>query len=129
MRWRPDSPILARVSDKRTIRVTVRGSFDNLSAAQRAELIAAGAEHADILAVSYPPDGHLTYDLAARPFFTFRFGAEVDDEKQIPQVTAHAEATAAAWMTARGYGFKRLTSQTVDMSEVPLGPRGRRRQS
>ena len=120
--------ILAGVTDKRTIRVTVRGSFDNLTPAQKAELVAAGPEHADMLDVRYTAEGHLHYDLAARPFFTFRFGEEVDDQKDIPQVTARAEAKAAAWMTERGYGFKKLTSQTVDMSEVPLGPRGRRLQ-
>ena len=114
------------MTSERTIRVTVRGSFDNLTDAQRAELVAAGAEHADMLAVAYTEEGHLHYDLAARPFFTFRFAGTVTDEKDIPQVTARAEAKAAAWMTERGYGFKRLTSQTVDMSEVPLGPRGRR---
>ncbi|MEV6302049.1 DUF6204 family protein [Actinoplanes sp. NPDC051861] len=116
------------MNSQRTIRVTVRGSFDNLSDAQKAELIAAGDQHADILAVAYTPSGHLTYDLAARPFFTFRFAEEVSDERDIPQVTARAEAKAAEWMSSRGYGFKRITSQTVDMSEVPLGPRGRRLQ-
>ncbi|MEU4426059.1 DUF6204 family protein [Actinoplanes sp. NPDC024001] len=116
------------MTDKRTIRVTVRGSFDNLTDAQKAELIAAGDRHSDILAVEYTERGHLTYDLAARPFFTFRFAEQVAEEKDIPQVTARAEAKAAAWMSERGYGFKRITSQTVDLSEVPLGPRGRRRQ-
>jgi hypothetical protein len=114
------------VNSERTIRVTVRGSFDNLTDAQKAELIAAGDQHADMLAVEYTAEGHLHYDLAARPFFTFRFAEQVAEEKDIPQVTARAEAKAAAWMTERGYGFKRITSQTVDMSEVPLGPRGRR---
>jgi len=117
------------MSTSRTIRVTVRGSFDDLSDAQKAELIAAGDAHSDILAVEYTADGHLTYDLAARPFFTFRFGETVDDEREIPRVTARAEAKAAAWMTGRGYGFKRLTSRTVDMSEIPLGKRGRKLQS
>lgn len=115
------------MNSERTIRVTVRGSFDNLSDAQQAELTAAGDRHADILAVEYTEEGHLTYDLAARPFFTFRFAERVADEKDIPQVTARSQAKAEAWMTERGYGFKRITSQTVDMSEVPLGPRGRRR--
>ncbi|GLY03004.1 MULTISPECIES: DUF6204 family protein [Actinoplanes] len=114
------------MTTSRTIRVTVRGSFDNLTDEQKTALIAAGADHADILAVQYTEDGHLTYDLAARPFFTFRFGEQVTDEKDIPQVTARAEAKAAAWMADRGYAFKKLTSQTVDLSEVPLGPRGRR---
>ena len=116
------------MTDKRTIRVTVRGSFDNLTAGQKAELVAAGAAHADMLDVRYTPEGHLHYDLAARPFFTFRFAEDVAEEKDIAQVTARAEAKAAAWMTERGYGFKRITSQTVDMSEVPLGPRERRLQ-
>ncbi|GAA1655080.1 DUF6204 family protein [Actinoplanes couchii] len=116
------------MSTSRTIRVTVRGSFDKLSDAQKAELIAAGDRHADILAVEYSEQGHLTYDLAARPFFTFRFGETVSDEAQVPKVTARAEAKAAAWMTERGYGFKRITSQTVDLSEVPLGKRGRKLQ-
>jgi hypothetical protein len=117
------------MSTSRTIRVTVRGSFDNLSDAQKAQLIAAGDAHADILAVDYTAAGHLTYDLAARPFFTFRFAEQVDDEREVAKVTARAEAKAAAWMTARGYGFKRITSQTVDLSEVPLGKRGRKLQS
>jgi hypothetical protein len=117
------------MSTSRTIRVTVRGSFDNLSDTQKAQLIAAGDAHADILAVEYTAEGHLTYDLAARPFFTFRFGEQVDDEREIPKVTARAEARAAAWMTERGYGFKRITSQTVDLSEMPLGKRGRKLQS
>ncbi|GIE28229.1 hypothetical protein Ait01nite_012740 [Actinoplanes italicus] len=117
------------MSTSRTIRVTVRGSFDNLSDAQKAQLIAAGDAHADILAVEYTAEGHLTYDLAARPFFTFRFAEQVDDEREVAKVTARSEAKAAAWMTERGYGFKRITSQTVDLSEVPLGKRGRKLQS
>ncbi|WP_433797054.1 DUF6204 family protein [Actinoplanes sp. CA-252034] len=116
------------MSTSRTIRVTVRGAFDNLSDAQKAQLMAAGGDHADILAVQYTEDGHLTYDLAARPFFTFRFGEQVDDEREVAKVTARCEAKAAAWMTARGYGFKRITSQTVDLSEVPMGKAGRKRQ-
>jgi hypothetical protein len=117
------------MSTSRTVRVTVRGSFDNLSDAQKAELIAAGDAHADILAVEYTAEGHLTYDLAARPFFAFRFAEQVDDEREVAQVTARAEAKVVAWMTGRGYGFKRITSQTVDLSEMPLGKRGRKLQS
>ncbi|MEV6346793.1 DUF6204 family protein [Actinoplanes sp. NPDC051851] len=112
------------MSESRMIRVTVRGAFDGLSDAQRAELIADGGD--DLMAVEYTEAGHLSYDLAARPFFTFRFGEEVTDEREIPDVTARAELKAETWMTERGYGFKKLTSQTVDMSEVPLGKRGRR---
>lgn len=110
---------------RRTIRITVRGSFDGLSEAQLAELVAEQADH-DFLRTVYTPDGYLAYDLPARPFFTFRFVAEVDAEPEIAGAAARAESTAAAWMARRGYPVKNLSTQAVDMSEVPLGKRGRR---
>jgi len=109
----------------RTVRVTVRGSFDQLSDEQRAELLAEAAEH-DFRYTQYTPEGHLSYDLAARAFFTFRFAGEAGSDAEVAAVTARAEAAAAAWLTGRGLRYKQLTSQTVDMSEVPLGKRGRR---
>jgi hypothetical protein len=109
----------------RTIRVTVRGSFDNLSEAQLAELVAAQAEH-DFLRTEYTADGYLAYDLPARPFFTFRYAEQVDDEADIPKAATRAEARAAAWMAEHGYPVKNLSTQTVDMTTVPLGKRGRR---
>jgi hypothetical protein len=108
----------------RTVRVTVRGSFDALSAAQRAELLADAGEH-DFLQTKYTSEGYLAYDVAARPFFTFRFVDEVAGEPEIAALTARCEAAAATWMTGRGYGFKGLSAQAVDQSEVPLGKRGR----
>ncbi|MEU8816945.1 DUF6204 family protein [Actinoplanes sp. NPDC048796] len=109
----------------RTIRVTVRGSFDNLTDTQLAELVAAQGAH-DFLHTQYTPEGHLTYDLPARPFFTFRFAEQATDEADIPQAAARAEAKATAWMAERGYPVKKLTSQTVDVAEIPLGKRGKR---
>ncbi|WIM92642.1 DUF6204 family protein [Actinoplanes oblitus] len=112
------------MSESRTIRVTVRGSFDNLTDEQKAELAAGGGD--DLLSVRYTEQGHLTYDIAARPFFTFRFAEQVADEKEIPQAAIRAEMKAVAWLEEHGYGYKKITSQTVDMSEVPLGRRGKR---
>ncbi|HEX5200795.1 MAG TPA: DUF6204 family protein [Actinoplanes sp.] len=109
----------------RTIRVTVRGAFDGLSAQQMAELVAARAEH-DFMNTQYTAEGYLAYDLPARPFFTFRFVAQAGEPGEIPAITAGAEAKAAAWMAERGYPVKNLTSQAVDLSEAPLGKRGRR---
>jgi uncharacterized protein DUF6204 len=109
----------------RNIRVTVRGKFAGLTESALAELVAAQAEH-DFLHTEYTAEGHLTYDLPARPFFTFRFADQVAEEADIPQAVARAEATAAAWMAGRGYPVKDLSAQAVDMSAVPLGKRGRR---
>ena len=109
----------------RTVRVTVRGAFDGLTADQRAELLARQAEH-DFLHTSYTPAGTLTYDLAARPFFTFRFLTSAEDEKDVPDAAAQAELDAVAWLEARGYGYKGLKSHAEDMSQAPIGARQRR---
>jgi hypothetical protein len=109
----------------RTVRVTVKGWFAGLGAEQLAELVAAQEEHS-FLHTEYTAEGYLAYDLPARPFFTFRFLAEAQEEDEIPLLALEAEEKAAAWLTERGYPFKSLSSRTVDMSEVPLGKRGRR---
>ncbi|MFE1289944.1 DUF6204 family protein [Streptomyces sp. NPDC058751] len=109
----------------RTFRVTVRGVFDGLDADQRAELLAHAPEH-DVLRAAFTPEGHLSYDVAARPAFTFRFLDSGEAEEDILEAVERAEAAATAWLTERGYGFKRLKSQAEDLSQAPLGKRQRR---
>jgi hypothetical protein len=110
----------------RTIRVTVRGHFDGLSEQQTARLAAEQGEH-DFLHTAYPAEGYLAYDVPARPFFTFRFAEQAADGTEIPAAVGRAQAKAEAWMREHGYPVKNLTAHAVDMSEVPLGKRGRRR--
>jgi hypothetical protein len=109
----------------RTIRVTVRGSFADLTSDQRAQLVAEAADH-DFLQASYTPEGHLSYDIAARPFFTFRFLTSADSEADIPAAAARAEATALAWLRGRGLGYKGVTVRADDLSLAPQGARQRR---
>ncbi|ANP49892.1 hypothetical protein J2Z21_008495 [Streptomyces griseochromogenes] len=109
----------------RTFRITVRGVFDGLSAAQRADLLADAAEH-DVLHAAYTPEGHLSYDIAARTAFVFRFSDTGEEEEDILEATERAEETARAWLTGRGYGFKNLRSGAEDLSQAPLGKRQRR---
>ncbi|MFI2779720.1 DUF6204 family protein [Streptomyces sp. ALB3] len=109
----------------RTFRITVRGVFDGLSSGQRAELLADAAEH-DVLRAAFTPEGHLTYDLAARPAFTFRFQDSGDEEEHILEATERAEEAARAWLAGRGYGYKNLRSSAEDLSQAPLGKRQRR---
>ncbi|MEU6213909.1 DUF6204 family protein [Streptomyces sp. NPDC047023] len=109
----------------RTFRITVRGSFDGLTEGRRAELLAAAPAH-DMLRAEFTTDGHLTYDITARPFFTFRFLAQGEKEEDVLDATARAELAAEAWPAGRGYGFKQLRSQAQDMSSAPLGKRPRR---
>jgi hypothetical protein len=109
----------------RTFRIMVRGVFDGLSTDQRAELLAHAAEH-DVLHAAFAPEGHLTYDLAARSAFTFRFLDSGEAEEDILAATKRAEDAAKAWLTERGYGYKNLRSQAEDLSQAPLGKRQRR---
>jgi hypothetical protein len=106
----------------RSFRVMVRGFSDGLSAGQRAELLARAAEH-DVLDASFTKEGHLSYDIAARDAFTFRF---LDSGEDILLAAGRAEDAARAWLTGRGYGFKHLRSQAEDLSQMPLSKRQRR---
>jgi len=108
----------------RVFRVIVRGAFDGLDDAQRAELISRAADH-DVLHAAFTPEGRLTYDLAARPFFTFRFRESGEAEEDIVAATARAEAAAEHWLNERGYGYKNLTSRAEDLSSAPLSKRQR----
>lgn len=109
----------------RTFRITVRGVFDHLDDDQRAELLARAAEH-DVLQAAFTAEGHLSYDIAARSAFTFRFQDSGQTEEDILAATERAEAAAEAWLTERGYGFKNLKSQAQDLSQAALGKRQRR---
>ena len=109
----------------RTFRITVRGVFDGLSADQRAELLAEAVEH-DVLRAAFTPEGHLSYDLAARSAFTFRFLDSGEEEEDVLEATERAEEAAKAWLTQRGYGYKNLRSSAEDLSQAPLGKRQRR---
>ncbi|WP_309094483.1 DUF6204 family protein [Streptomyces sp.] len=109
----------------RTFRVTVRGVFDGLSDEQRAALLERAAEH-DMLRAAFTPEGHLAYDVAARPAFTFRFLDSGEAEEDILEATERAENAARAWLEQRGYGYKNLRSSAEDLSLAPLGKRQRR---
>ncbi len=111
----------------RAFRIKVRGEFKDLTDDQRADLLARAAEH-DALSAAFTPEGHLSYDLAARPFFTFRFAESGETEEDLAVATERAEAAARAWLDERGLGFKLLQSQAEDLSQAPLSKRQRRAQ-
>ncbi|MCX4745607.1 DUF6204 family protein [Kitasatospora sp. NBC_01287] len=113
---------------ERTFRITVRGAFEGLSEAQRAALLSAAAEH-DVLFASYTKEGHLSYELAARADFTFRFLESGEADEDLVPAAARAEATAVAWLDGRGYGYKNLRSVAEDLSKAALGKRQRRAQA
>ncbi|MDH6541718.1 hypothetical protein M2167_004257 [Streptomyces sp. SPB4] len=121
---RAGGPVYGDTMSTRAFRVTVRGFFDGLTAEQHAELTAAAPEH-DVLRSSFTTEGHLSYELAARNSFTFRFLDSGEAEEDILEATARAELAAESWMTERGYGFKRLRSSAEDLSLAKQSKRQR----
>ena len=111
----------------RDFRIKVRGEFKNLTPDQRAELLASASEH-DALAASFTTEGHLSYDLAVRPFVTFRFSDSGESDEDLVAATERAEAAAAAWLNERSLAFRLLTSQAEDLSQAPKSKRQRRSQ-
>ncbi|WP_306432448.1 DUF6204 family protein [Streptomyces sp. A1136] len=75
----------------RTFRVTIRGAFDRLTDARRAELETAAPEH-DLMRAS-STEGDLSYDLTPDRF-TFRFLDSGEAQADILDATARAELTA-----------------------------------
>lgn len=108
----------------RTFRITVRGVFDGLTAEQRSELAARAAEH-DVLHAEFTPEGQMTYDIAARTAFTFRFQDTGEAEEDILLAEIRAEDAATSWLTTRGLGYRNLRTQSQDLSLAPLAKRQR----
>ncbi|MCK9901163.1 hypothetical protein CC117_02090 [Parafrankia colletiae] len=111
----------------RTFRVIVRGAFADLTAEQRAGLAAHAAEH-EPLRAAFTPDGTLTYEIDARPFFTFRFEIAADTDTEAAAVAARGETRALAWLDERGYRHKHLMSRADEVPQTPPGARARREQ-
>jgi len=104
---------------ERVFRVLIRGAFDGLTEDQRAALLAEAAEH-DVMDAAFTPEGHLSYDLAARPFFTFRFLESGAKEEDVTAAADRAQIAAELWLVERGYGYKHLRVSAEDMAKMPL---------
>jgi hypothetical protein len=111
----------------RDFRIKVRGVFEHLSDEQRSELLAAAPDH-DLFGAEFTREGHLSYDLAARPFFTFRFADSGETDEDLTAATARSEAAARGWLEERGLGFRLIQTQAEDLSQAPLSKRQRRAQ-
>lgn len=109
----------------RTLRITVGGSFRDLTDDQRAELRARAAEH-DVLPASFTAEGHLVYDVDARPFFTYRFLSKGETDENVARAVPDAEAAAGAALEQHGLAYQLRSTNVQDLSQAPLGKRQRR---
>lgn len=101
-------------------RVVVRGHFADLTAEQRAALLAEADDHS-FHRVAYTEWGTFIYEpnLVA---FNFRYEVRIDDEADPPpDPIAVGVAKATASLAEWGLGHKHLTATATDMSQVWSG--------
>jgi len=70
-----------------------------------------------------------TFRITVRGFFDALTEAQRSallEEADVIGATERAVAATAAWLTDRGYGFKNLRPQAVDLAIAPLSKRQRR---
>lgn len=108
----------------RTYRVTVRGKFDSLTDDAKRQLLEE-LDHHDALHAQFTPEGSFTYDKALNAF-SFRY--VVEDEENNPeeaQGNAHtfAELAATELLTEKGYGFRDLRVESMDMDAMSANTR------
>ena len=103
---------------ERTYRVIVRGTFADLTDAQRAELNKTAGEH-DILTAQFTDDGTLVYDAALRNF-TFRCVVRQPIEAGDDAAGRRACDRAAGDLAARGIGHGALRAAATSVDDMKI---------
>jgi hypothetical protein len=111
----------------RELRIKVRGEFKDLTSEQRADLLAAGAEH-DMLGASFTREGHVAYGLAARPFFTLRIADTSETDDDVAAATDRAVASVREWLDACGLSYRLKEPVVEDLSQAAVSKRQRKAQ-
>lgn len=101
------------------LRITVRGEFDDLTAARREALTDEIEEH-DLSRSSFTREGFFVYDSALHAF-NLRYELRLDDES-VSDIEAEAALLAkmisADRLTKTGIGYKRLRASAMDMASI-----------
>ncbi|WP_055696759.1 DUF6204 family protein [Streptomyces silaceus] len=108
-----------------TYRVIVRGTFEGLTDASRATLLAEVEEHG-LTQMRFTPEGSLTYDRALK-HFSYRFVVVSDAEDGEEMAGALAEERAEGLLAALGHGFGGLRSTVTDMDTMKINRKPSRR--
>ncbi|WP_030789849.1 DUF6204 family protein [Streptomyces sp. NRRL S-920] len=108
-----------------TYRVIVRGTWDELTDASRAALLAEVEEHG-LARMKFTPEGTLTYDRALK-HFSLRYVVVSDAEDGEEMAGALAEEQAETMLRERGLGFRDLRSSVTDMDTMKINRKPSRR--
>ncbi|WP_405801667.1 DUF6204 family protein [Streptomyces sp. NBC_01506] len=116
------------MTTQHTYRVIVRGTFQELTDAARAWLLAEVEEHG-LGQMRFTPEGSLTYDRVLK-HFSYRFVVVSDAADGAEMAAVLAEDRAQTALTAlaggTGVGFGELRSTVTDMDTMKINRKGRR---
>ncbi|MEV6394292.1 DUF6204 family protein [Streptomyces sp. NPDC051907] len=112
------------MSTQHTYRVIVRGTWDGLTEASRAALLADVDAHG-LAGMQFTEEGSLTYD-AALKHFSYRYVVVSDAADGEEMAAAIAEDRAESALKALGHGYRDLRSSATDMDTMKINRKGRR---
>lgn len=109
----------ATVSEQHTYRVIVRGTWDGLTEAARARLLAEAADHG-LTSMRFTEEGTLSYEPSPLKHFSMRY-VVVSDAADGPEMAgALAEERAETTLRELGHGFTGLRSTVTDLDTMKI---------
>ncbi|MEV0844743.1 DUF6204 family protein [Streptomyces sp. NPDC049954] len=119
------SATVAAGPEQHTYRVIVRGVWDGLTDAARAELLAGADQARDLAAMRFTEEGSLSYDRTLKPF-SYRFELRSAAEDGEEMAAALAEERVETELRRRGFGYRDLRSTVTDLDTMKINrERGR----
>ncbi|MFF9061392.1 DUF6204 family protein [Streptomyces sp. NPDC014882] len=114
-----------RAIERHTYRVIVRGTWDGLTEAARARLLAEAAEHG-LTSMRFTEEGSLTYERSPLKHFSLRYVVVSDAADGEEMAGALAEERAETTLRELGYGFTGLKSTVTDLDTMKINRKGGR---
>ncbi|WP_329224067.1 DUF6204 family protein [Streptomyces sp. NBC_01485] len=107
------------MSEQHTYRVIVRGTWDGLTEAARARLLAEAADHG-LTSMRFTEEGTLSYEPSPLKHFSMRY-VVVSDAADGPEMAgALAEERAETTLRELGHGFTGLRSTVTDLDTMKI---------
>ncbi|MFE0254015.1 DUF6204 family protein [Streptomyces sp. NPDC059010] len=107
------------MSERHTYRVIVRGTWEGLTDAARARLLAEAAEHG-LTSMRFTEEGSLSYEPSPLKHFSMRYVVVSDAADGEEMAGALAEERAEATLRELGYGFRDLRSTVTDLDTMKI---------
>ena len=114
------------MSEQRTYRVIVRGTWEGLTEEARGRLLAEAGEHG-MASMRFTEEGSLSYEPAPLKHFSMRYVVVSDAADGEEMAGAIAEDRAEGALRGLGYGFRDLRCTVTDLDTMKVNRKSRSR--